>query len=73
MRFKLLLVITITAIGQISEITPATAESTQLDKLVSHSSLAKSIAMPQSASEIDGKLNANTNSIPTAKEIVALA
>jgi outer membrane protein insertion porin family len=73
MRFKLLLVITITAIGQISEITPATAESTQLDKLVSHSSLAKSIAMPQSASEIDGKLNTNTNSIPTAKEIVALA
>ncbi|MFM2304888.1 MAG: hypothetical protein RLZZ135_2300, partial [Cyanobacteriota bacterium] len=73
MRFKLLLVATITAIGQISEITPATAESTQLDRLFSHSSLAKSIAIPQSASEIDGKLKANTNSIPTAKEIVALA
>jgi outer membrane protein insertion porin family len=73
MRFKLLLVITITAIGQISEITPATAESIQIEKLVSQSSLANSIAVGKTNANTSNKLISETSNIPTAKDIIALS
>jgi outer membrane protein insertion porin family len=81
MRFKLLLVIAITAIGQILEITPATAESIHIEKLISQDSLANSLAIPHSGDSVNGKENLNTsnklitetNNIPTAKDIIALS
>lgn len=74
MRFKLLLVITtITTIGQISEITPATAESIQIEKLVSQSSLANSIAVGKTNANTSNKLISETSNIPTAKDIIALS
>jgi outer membrane protein insertion porin family len=73
MRFKLLLVITITAIGQISEITPATAESIQIEKLVSQSSLANSIAVGKTNANTSNKIISETSNIPTAKDIIALS
>jgi outer membrane protein insertion porin family len=74
MRFKLLLVITtITTIGQISEITPATAESIQIEKLVSQSSLANSIAVGKTNASTSNKLISETSNIPTAKDIIALS
>ncbi len=71
MHFKLLLVTTIAAIGQLANIASATAESAQLGKLVSQTSLSKSVvAMPQK----DSTLTATAaGEVATAKDLIALS
>jgi outer membrane protein insertion porin family len=62
-RFKLFLAIAVVGIGQISNIIPANAESTQLSKLVSQERLAGSL--------LESKSSTETSDIPTAKELIA--
>jgi outer membrane protein insertion porin family len=62
-RFKLFLAIAVVAIGQISNLIPANAESTQLGKLVSQERLASSLLGDKSSPE--------ASDIPTAKELIA--
>lgn len=64
LRFKLLLVTTVAAIGQIPSNLPANAESAQIERLVSQQNLASSLVQPKSVapSAID---------LPTAQDLLA--
>ncbi len=70
LRFKLLLVITIAAIGQIANVVPGNAESTQLERLTSKNSLTSSLDR-KSIAATDGKPQAETSELPTAKDLLA--
>ncbi len=69
MRFKLLTVVTIAAIGQLATTVSASAESVQIERLVSHNSLAKSLAIGKE----DLQIATAPRSIPTAAELIAQA
>lgn len=71
MRSKLLLVITTAAIGQLASIVPAHAESAQIGRLTSQTSLAKSIAIGNNDADGSRKTITDTNDIPTAKDLIA--
>ncbi len=62
-RLKLLLVITIAAIGQIANIGSGKAEAMPIERLVSQTKLASSLLEPKSISE--------TSDLPTAKDLLA--
>jgi outer membrane protein insertion porin family len=79
-RFKLFLAIVVAAIGQLSNIIPVNAESTQLDRLVSQNNLASSLFADKSAQRLGAKIAvsdsnpfAEASAIPTAKDLLALS
>ncbi len=72
MRFKLLLV-TITTIAQIANITSVRAESAQMEKLVSRSSLAQAIGSGKPDVNGNPKSIAPTSDLPSAIDLIARA
>ena len=73
MRFKLLLVVTIAAIGQIASITPAKADSSQIEKLVFQGNLAQTIGIDRPKSTGKSKTITDITEIPSAKDLIALS
>jgi outer membrane protein insertion porin family len=73
-KFKLLLVVTVATIAQISaqisNIVPANAESTQIEKLVSQQSLASTLLASKSISTANSS-SSQVSEIPTAKDLLA--
>lgn len=63
-RFKLLLIITVAAIGQITNVVAAKAEAISIEKLVSRTNLANSLLEPKSITPTD---------LSTAKDLLAVS
>jgi outer membrane protein insertion porin family len=73
MRFKLLSVITLAAIGQLGYTIAANADSAQLDRLSSQNTLAQSLSLSKNPPNGSQTAIINPGEIATAKDLIALA
>ncbi len=73
MRFKLLSVITLAAIGQLGSAIAANADSAKLDRLSSQNTLSQSLSISKNLPNGSQTAIVNPGEIATAKDLIALA